>query len=173
MSKIVKIVKNCQKLTKLSKIFKNCQISKNCQKMSKLSKIVKIFKIVKIIKNCRKMSKIFKIVKKFQNCQKFSKLSKIVKMLVRSCFLITVIKCLKGHWSLGSLFNVKKQKVAQSLSHSVREWVTRSPIELFWTAKKWRMDGLLGLEIVLVSKMTNIRYLEVNCINLVENLNFG
>ena len=37
-------------------------------------------------------------------------------MLVRSCFLITVIKCLKGHRSLGSLFNVKKQKVAQSLT---------------------------------------------------------
>ena len=37
-------------------------------------------------------------------------------MLVRSCFLITVINCLKGHWSLGLLFNVKKQKVAQSLT---------------------------------------------------------
>ena len=29
-------------------------------------------------------------------------------MLVRSCFLITVIKGLKGHRTLGSLFNVKK-----------------------------------------------------------------
>ena len=86
-------------------------IIKNCQKLSKLSKIVK---------------KKFKIVKKFQNCQICQKIVKIVKMLVRSCFLITVIKYLKGHWSLGSLFNVKKQKVG----HSVSESVTRSPIEL-------------------------------------------
>ena len=42
-------------------------------------------------------------------------------MLVRSCFLITVIKCLKGHWSLGSLFNVKKQNV----SHWVSQWVSQ------------------------------------------------
>ena len=34
---------------------------------------------------------------------------KIVKMLVRSCFLITLIKCLKGHKSLGSLCNVKSK----------------------------------------------------------------
>ena len=31
----------------------------------------------------------------------------IVFFLVRSCLLITVIKCLKGHKSLGSLSNVK------------------------------------------------------------------
>ena len=30
-------------------------------------------------------------------------------MLVRSCFLITLIKCLKGHKSLGSLCNVKSK----------------------------------------------------------------
>ena len=40
------------------------------------------------------------------------KIVNIVKLNVR-CFLITVIKYLKGHWSLGSLFNVKKQKVGQ------------------------------------------------------------
>ena len=56
---------------------------------------------------------------RLSNCQKLSKLSKIVKMLVRSCFLITVIKYLKGHWSLGSLFNVKKQKW---VTHSVSQW---------------------------------------------------
>ena len=42
-------------------------------------------------------------------------------MLVRSCFLITVIKCLNGQLSLGSLFNVKKPKVAQSVSDSVSQ----------------------------------------------------
>ena len=50
-------------------------------------------------------------------------------MLVRSCFLITLIKCLKGHKSLGSLCNVK------SKSQWVSQWVTRSPIEQLWTAK--------------------------------------
>ena len=56
--------------------------------------------------NLLKLSKIVKIVKK-----------KIVKMLVRSCFLITLIKCLKGHKSLGSLCNVKsKSTVSESVS---------------------------------------------------------
>ena len=61
---------------------------------------------------------------------KSSKIVKIVKMLVRSCFLITVIKCLKGQRSVGWLFNVKKTKVADSVSDSVTQSVTRSPIEL-------------------------------------------
>ena len=79
-------------------------------------------RIVKICQHCQRLLKIIKIVKKCQNCQKLSKLSKIVKMLVRSCFFITLIKCLKGHRSLGSLFNVKKQKVAQWVSESVSPW---------------------------------------------------
>ena len=90
-----------------------------------------------MVENCWKMSKIVKIVKNFQNCQKFSKLSKIVKMLVRSCFLITVIKCLKGHWSLVSLFNVKKQKVGQWLSDSVSDKVT------YW-AVRWQLKTTTG-----------------------------
>ena len=32
--------------------------------------------------------------------------------LVRSCILITLIKCLKGHKSLGSLSNVKSKSTA-------------------------------------------------------------
>ena len=36
--------------------------------------------------------------------------------LVGSCLLITLIKCLKGHKSLGLLFNVKNQKVSHLLS---------------------------------------------------------
>ena len=49
---------------------------------------------------------------------------KIVKMLVRSCFLITLIKCLKGHKSLGSLCNVKSksQWVSEWVSESVSQW---------------------------------------------------
>ena len=54
-------------------------------------------------------------------------------MLVRSCFLITLIKCLKGHKSQGSLCNVKRK--SECVSDRVSESVTRSPIELLWTAK--------------------------------------
>ena len=44
-------------------------------------------------------------------------------MLVRSCFLITLIKCLKGHKSLGSLCNVKsKSTVSDWVSQSVSQW---------------------------------------------------
>ena len=49
-------------------------------------------------------------------------------MLVRSCFLITLIKCFKGHRSLGSLFNVKNQNW---LSDSLSEWGTMPHIELY------------------------------------------
>ena len=60
----------------------------------------------------------------------------IVFFLVSSCLLITPIKCLKGHKSLRSLF------VCQSVKY--REWVsdsvTRSPIELFWTAKNLKFN---------------------------------
>ena len=52
-------------------------------------------KIVEIVENCQKMSKIVK--------QKLSK--------CWSCFLITPIKCLKGHKSLGSLCNVKSKSI--------------------------------------------------------------
>ena len=61
---------------------------------------------------------------------KLSKFSKILKMSVRSCLLISLIKCLKGHRSLGSLFDVKSNSTLNS------QWVTRSPIEQFWTDKK-------------------------------------
>ena len=68
-----------------------------------------------------------------------------MSQMSQTCLLITLIKCLKGHKSLGSLgsvvkgqkclgllFNVKNQKW---LTESVSQSVTRSPIELFWTAK--------------------------------------
>ena len=57
----------------------------------------------------------------------------IVFLLVRSCPLITLIKCLKDHKALGSLWLLESKTW---LSDSVSEWVTRSPIELLWTAKK-------------------------------------
>ena len=57
---------------------------------------------------------------------------KIVKKLSKlsTCWSRHVMSCLKGHKSLGSLCNVKS-KSPQWVSQSV----TRSPIELLWTAK--------------------------------------
>ena len=45
-----------------------------------------------------------------------------------------LIKCLKGHKSLGSLCSVVKTLIVSGVR--AREQGTRSPIELFWTAKK-------------------------------------
>ena len=64
--------------------------------------------------------------------------------LIGSGLLITLIKFLLGHRSLGSLFDVKSKS---TVSQQVKS-VTRSPIELFWTAKKkgdctwaWKRGG--------------------------------
>ena len=57
----------------------------------------------------------------------------IVFFLVTSCPLITLSKCLKGHKSLGSLCSFVKTLVVTD--GQVKQG-TRSPNELFWTAKK-------------------------------------
>ena len=49
--------------------------------------------------------------------------------LVRSCLLVTLIKCPKGHKCVGSLCRLVKTLIVSL----VRQ--TRCPIELFWTAK--------------------------------------
>ena len=54
--------------------------------------------------------------------------------MIRSCLLITLIKCLKGHKSLGSLCSVVKTLIVSGAGQTDRQ--TRCPIELFWTAKK-------------------------------------
>ena len=56
---------------------------------------------------------------------------------VMSCLLITLNKCLKGHKSLGSLLSLVKTLIV-SLVRQTNQG-TRSPIELFWTAKKSNM----------------------------------
>ena len=89
---------------KFQKSFK--KVPKKFQKSSKKDKNVS-----------KKFQKSFnKLLKKVQSCQK----------IVRSCLLITLIKCLKGHKSLGSLFVCQNQKLA----HWVTQSVTMSPIEL-------------------------------------------
>ena len=57
----------------------------------------------------------------------------IVFFLVMSCLLIPLIKCFKGHKSLGSLCSVVKTLIDSGAGQTDRQ--TRSPIELFWTAK--------------------------------------
>ena len=57
--------------------------------------------------------------------------------MVRSCLLIYLIKCLKGHKSLGSLCSVVNALIV-SLVRATKQPTkgrTMSPIELFWTAK--------------------------------------
>ena len=61
-------------------------------------------------------------------------------VLVRSCLLITLIKCLKGHKSLRSLCcsKIKSGSVSQSVSESVSQWQGHllSCQTVVWTAKK-------------------------------------
>ena len=121
-SKIL-ICQNCgQYCSKNIEISQNCQ---NCKKLSVLSKVVKIINIVKgNMKNCpissklSKLSKYVKIVKK------------IVKMLVRSCLLITLIKCRKGHkcpeWPSDTRWLILCSKIkSESLSDKVTYWAVR------------------------------------------------
>ena len=90
------ICQNCQNnFENCQNNFKNCQNNfKNCENCQKLSNLPKKYIV------CQKLSNFSKIVKFGKSCQIFQKLSnvsKIVKMLFRSCYLITLIKCLRGH----------------------------------------------------------------------------
>ena len=69
----------------------------------------------KIVKNVKKLSTIVKIVNIVKkSCQNVGQV----------CFLITLIKCLKGHKSLGSLCNVKSKSTVTLVSDSVSDKVT-------------------------------------------------
>ena len=59
--------------------------------------------------------------------------------IVKSCLLITLIKCLKGQKSLGSLCSVVHSLIVSGAQPTDRP--TRSPIELFWTAKNIQIFG--------------------------------
>ena len=156
--KLVRIVKNCencQKLLRLSKIVKIVRNCQDCWNWSKLSTLLKIIKIVKIVKNCQncpncpnghKLSKIVKTLKNCQNSQKLPKLSKIVKTIKNCLTLSKLLKVVKNCQKLSKLSNKSVGQVMWS-GHSVMskvkvtDWVsesvTRSPIELLWTAKNY------------------------------------
>ena len=116
---------NYQKFKKLYQIIK---IAKDCQSMSKFVKIIRIIEKYQNFQYCQKNEIIFNIV---QNCQnKMSTIVIIVKMFVRLCLMITLIMSQRSQVSRVA-FCMSKVKVT-----SVSQWVTRSPIELFSTAKK-------------------------------------
>ena len=58
---------------------------------------------------------------------KLSKFSKIVNILVRSCFLITLIKCLRGH-------SIVKSFTAESVTRSLWERQLKRPSYLISTS---------------------------------------
>ena len=80
-----------------------------------------------------------------------SKLSKSCQNVGQTCFLITLIKCLKGHKSLGSLCNVKSKS---TVNEWVSQLVTRSPIDLLWTAKN--MVWQIGSGPVMIYKAVEV-----------------
>ena len=82
-------------------------------------------------------------------------LSLSLSFLVRSCLLITLIKFLKGHKSLGSLCCCVFQKVPQSVSEWVSDKVTYWAVG--WTAKKihivfqlvqYKICGIVAIEVM-------------------------
>ena len=87
-------------------------------------------------KNIWKSSKNLKIFQKSENLPKIWKSSKNLKIFQKSENLpkICLIKCLKGHKSLGSLCSVVKTLIVSGNRATKRG--TMSPIELFWTANK-------------------------------------
>ena len=70
------------------------------------------------------------------NCQYYNQFRKVDlgrSFLVRSCLLVTLIKCPKGHKCVGSLCRLVKTLIVSSVRQT--DQGTRSPIELFWRAK--------------------------------------
>ena len=95
------------------RIFQNSENFPKPEKFPKIwefSKKLKIFPKSKNFPKIWKFSENLKIYQKSENFPKiwiFLKIWKFFWSVHSSCFLITLMKCLKGHKSLRSLFNVK------------------------------------------------------------------
>ena len=115
----------------LSKIVLNCKILVKWSTNIKIVKIVIIVKLSKIANNVKNLPKLSKIVTTCKTNGKSKTLSKCWSGNVSS-FNTGKMSQRSHHRSLGSLFEcqVVKSWVPQSL--------TRSPIDLFWTAKNWK-----------------------------------
>ena len=132
----------------LSKNLKIFQKSKNLPKFRKSSKILKIFQKSENLPKFWKSSKNLKILQKSENLPKIWKSSKNLKIFQKSENLSKIWKSSKNlsdqmsQWSQVSRIALcmAKVKVTQSVSQSV----TRSPIELFWTAKNHPVSFIWG-----------------------------
>ena len=104
---------------KMSILFskENSDIKKHRSMQSSFTFYCQIVELSQIIQNGKSCKK---IVTNHQNWKKKNKLSKpFVNMLVNSCLLINLIKCLKVQWSMVSIFVCQKQKypeVSQSVT---------------------------------------------------------
>ena len=74
-----------------------------------------------------------------QNLKFFQTSENLPKIGEKNSSKICLIKCLKGHKSLGSLCSVVKTLIVSLVRASKQG--TRSPIELLWTAKKFENFG--------------------------------
>ena len=119
-----------------------------------MSKIVKIVKFVKNCQNCQNC-------KICQNCQKLSKSSKNCQNCQNVSQVMFPHHCDQiSQMSLVSRVALNKRWV----THSVSEWVTRSPFELFWTAKKMRC---ISAELTLICRTPQSKVMAKNL--LIEN----
>ena len=124
MSQVLGLSKNLtifQKSKNLPKFWKSSKILKIFQKSENLPKIWKSSKNQKIVQKSEDLPK----VQKSENLPKIWKSSKNLKIFQKSENLpkICLIKCLKGHKSLGSLFNCFLDvKIKRSLSEWLSQW---------------------------------------------------
>ena len=125
-SKIWKVFENLKSFWKSEKFLKTWKVSENLKSFQKSEKFPKIWKVSKSREFSKNLNFFSKIWKNSENLKFFRK-SEIFQ--VRSCLLVALITCLKGHKSLrvlcGSVFQqwlVRMESVSQS--------VTREPIEL-------------------------------------------
>ena len=106
--------------------FLNCGITKiQIHQIDKCSEVLAISKLKETLHKLRMLFSVNLICKKVSPKKMQKKCAKNVKNcpnLSCSCFPITLIKCLEGHRSLGSLFNVKICSKLKS-GHSLKEWV--------------------------------------------------
>ena len=135
MRHLIKIFRKSQTFPKISKFSENLKIFRKSQNFPKISETMTKTNTTKTpFENFWKFwnfRKILRFLENFEIFGKFWDFRKILRFLEKVWdFRKTLIKCLKGYKSLGSLCNVEIK------NHWVSQLVTRSPIELFWTAKK-------------------------------------
>ena len=112
VSRIVKVVRNCQSCQKLSRLSEIVKVFRNCQSCQKLSKLSDIFKFVKELSNFSELVIFVNFIKKNQNRNFFlKKLSKfgcvhLVEMgQIQDCKSGSCLKSQEGGGELVSVTN--------------------------------------------------------------------